>query len=89
MTKVVKIKTSLDFMDRLQWRRASQDFEATDHEAVKLGQDLVLMDRGNSEERIRSRSMEQRGHVMIWIRSYHIIHDCVGSLVASTFGGWS
>ena len=89
VTKVVNIKTSLGLMDRLQWRRASQDFEATDHEAVKLGQDLVPIDRGNGEERIRSRSMDQRGHVMIWIRSYHIIHDCVGALVASTLGGWS
>ena len=44
MTKVVKIKTRLDLMDRLQWRRASQGFEATDREAVKLGQDLAPMD---------------------------------------------
>ena len=92
MTKVVKNKTRL--MDRLQWRRASQGLEAMDREAVKLGQDLALMDRDNSEERARSRSMDQRDHVMIWIRSYHIIsyhiiHDCVGALVASTLGGWS
>jgi hypothetical protein len=53
--KVVKIKTRLGFMDRLQWRRASQGFEATDREAVKLGQDLAPMDRGNGEERARSR----------------------------------
>ena len=71
MTKVVKIKTRLDFMDRLQWRRASQDFEAMDRVAVKLGQDLAPMDRGDSEERARSRSMDQRGHVMIWSGSYH------------------
>ena len=51
MTKVVKIKTRLDLMDRLQWRRASQGFEAMDHEAVKLGQDLAPMDRDNGEER--------------------------------------
>ena len=37
-------------MDRLQWRRASQGFEATDREAVKLGQDLAPMDWGNGEE---------------------------------------
>ena len=65
MTKVVKIKTRLGLMDRLQWRRASQGFEATDREAVKLGQDLALMDRDDGEERARSRSMDQRGHVMI------------------------
>ena len=55
MIKVVKIKTRLGFMDRLQWRRASQGFEATDREAVKLGQDLAPMDQGNGEERARSR----------------------------------
>ena len=71
MTKVVKIKTRLDLMDRLQWRRASQGFEAMDREAVKLGQDLAPMNRGNGKERARSRSMNQRGHVMIWSGSYH------------------
>jgi hypothetical protein len=35
-----------------------------DHEAVKLEQDLVLMDQRNSEEQVRSRSMDQ-GHMMI------------------------
>ena len=37
VTKVVKIKTRLGLMDRLQWRRASQGFEVRDREAVKLG----------------------------------------------------
>ena len=50
MTKVVKIKTRLDLMDRLQWRRASQGFEAMDREAVKLGQDLAPMNRDDGEE---------------------------------------
>ena len=54
MTKVEKIKTRLGLMDRLQWRRASQGFEARDREVVKLGQDLAPMDRGNGEERERS-----------------------------------
>ena len=45
-----KINTRLGLMDRLQWRRASQDFEARDREAVKLEQDLAPMDRGNGEE---------------------------------------
>ena len=71
MTKVEKIKTRLGLMDRLQWRRASQGFEARDREAVKLGQDLEPMDRGNGKERARSRSLNQRGHVMIWSGSYH------------------
>ena len=71
MTKVENIKTRLGLMDRLQWRRASQGLEAMDREAVKLGQDLAPMDRGNGEERARSRLMDQRGHVMIWSGSYH------------------
>jgi len=32
---------------------------------VKLEQDLVSMDRGNGEEQVRSRLMNQYGHVMI------------------------
>jgi hypothetical protein len=32
---------------------------------VKLKQDLVSMDRRNGEEQVRSRSMNQYGHVMI------------------------
>ena len=71
MTKMVKIKTRLELMDQLQWRRESQGFEARDREAVKLGQDLAPMDQCNGEERARSRSMDQRGHVMIWSGSYH------------------
>jgi hypothetical protein len=31
----------------------------------KLGDDLVLMDRGNGEEQVRSRSIDQQGHMMI------------------------
>ena len=37
----------------------------------KLSEDLAPMDRGNGEERARSRSIDQRGHVMIWSGSYH------------------
>jgi hypothetical protein len=36
-----------------------------DHMAVKLEQDLVPMDKGNGEKQVRSRSMNQQGHVMI------------------------
>ena len=32
---------------------------------MKLEQDLVPMDQGNGEEQVRSRSMNQYGHVMI------------------------
>ena len=31
----------------------------------KLGDDLALMDRGNSEKQVKSRSMNQYDHVMI------------------------
>ena len=72
MTKVEKIKTRLGLMDRLQWRRTNQGFEARDREAVKLGQYLAPMDRGNREERARSRLMNQRGHVIILSGSYHL-----------------
>jgi len=36
-----------------------------DRVAVKLEKDLAPMDEGNGEERVRSRSMNQQGHVMI------------------------
>jgi hypothetical protein len=36
-----------------------------DREAVKLEQDLAPMDRHNGEEQVRSKSMNQYGHVMI------------------------
>jgi hypothetical protein len=36
-----------------------------DREAVKLEQDLALMDRRNGEEQVRSRLMDQQGHMMI------------------------
>jgi len=32
---------------------------------VKLEQDLAPMDQGNSEEQVRSRSMNQYGHMMV------------------------
>jgi hypothetical protein len=37
----------------------------------KLSDDLVLMDRSNSEEQVKSRSMNQYDHMMIWSGSYH------------------
>jgi hypothetical protein len=36
-----------------------------DRVAVKLEQDLAPMDDGNGEEQVKSRSINQRGHVMI------------------------
>ena len=36
-----------------------------DRMAVKLEQDLVPMDEGNGEKQVKSRSMNQYGHVMI------------------------
>ena len=36
-----------------------------DYVSVKLGQDLAPMDEGNGEKQVKSRSMNQYGHVMI------------------------
>jgi hypothetical protein len=38
----------------------------------KLGDDLASMDRSNCEEQVKSRSMNQYGHVMIYSGSYHL-----------------
>jgi hypothetical protein len=37
----------------------------------KLSDNLAPMDRSNGEEQVKSRSMNQYGHVMIWSESYH------------------
>ena len=44
-------------------------------EGPRGGEAWAPMDRGNGEERARSRSMDQRGHVMIWSESYHLKKD--------------
>ena len=69
-----------------RWRRLRQDlawwtgckregqvggFGAMDRVAVKLEQDLAPMDEGNGEKQVKSRSMNQYDHVMIWSGSYH------------------
>ena len=36
-----------------------------DHVAVKLEQDLALMDEGNDEKQVKSRLMNQYDHVMV------------------------
>ena len=36
-----------------------------DRVVVKLKQDLALMDKGNDEKRVKSRSMNKYDHVMI------------------------
>ena len=52
-----------------------------DRVVVKLEHDLALMDDGNGEEQVKSRSMNQYDHVMIWNGSYpllivlmHVLH---------------
>jgi hypothetical protein len=40
---------------------------------VKLEQDLAPMDRRNGEEQMKSRSMNQYSHMMIWSGSYHCL----------------
>ena len=37
----------------------------------KLSDDLAPMDRDNGEEQVKSRLMNQYGHMMIWSGSYH------------------
>ena len=37
----------------------------------KLSDDLAPMDRSNGEEQVKSRLMNQYGHVMIWSGLYH------------------
>ena len=53
-----------------------------DRVAVKLEQDLASMDEGNNEKQVKSRSMNQYDHVMIYVD--RIIVDHVGACVAST-----
>ena len=48
----------------------------------KLSDDLVPIDRGNGEEQVKSRSMNQYDHVRYEVD--HIIVDHVGAWVAST-----
>jgi hypothetical protein len=48
----------------------------------KLSDDLAPMDKSNGEEQVKSRSMNQYGHVMIWSGSYHLLIK-VGACVAS------
>ena len=38
----------------------------------KLSDDSAPMDRRYGEEQVRSRSMDQYDHVMIWSGSYHL-----------------
>ena len=40
---------------------------------VKIEQDLAPIDQGNGEKQVRSRSMNQYSHVMIWSGSYHLV----------------
>jgi hypothetical protein len=37
----------------------------------RLSDDLAPMGRSNGEEQVKSRSMNQYGHVIIWSGSYH------------------
>jgi hypothetical protein len=38
----------------------------------KLGDDLAPMDQRNGEEQVKTRSMDQYDHVVIWSGSYHL-----------------
>jgi hypothetical protein len=72
VVKVEKIKTWFCSTDRLQvWRKSQRLWSEGPRVTVKLEQNLALMDRHNSEEQVKSRSMNQYDHMMIWSGSYH------------------
>ena len=53
VTKVEKIKTRLGLMDRLQWWRASQGFEATNHMwRGSLSKDLAPIDKATMKSKL-------------------------------------
>ena len=64
-----------------RWRRSRQDLAWRKSEG-KLSDDLAPMDRGNGEEQVKSRSMNQYGQW--WYEVDHIIWWLVGACVAST-----
>ena len=73
VTKVEKIKLMLGSTDRLQvWMASWRLWSEGPHVIVKLEQDLSPMDWRNSDKQVRSRSMNQYGHMMIWSGSYHL-----------------
>ena len=57
----------IDLARRTGCKREGQveGFGVMDHVAVKLEQDLAPMEEGNGEKQVKSRSMNQYGHVMI------------------------
>jgi hypothetical protein len=58
----------------LRWRRSKQDLAWwTGCKSEGQVEDLASMVRGNGEEQVKSRSMNQHGHVMIWSGSYHLV----------------
>ena len=65
VTKVEKIKIRLGLIDRLQARRASWRLWNDGTRDGGAYQDLAPMDEGNSEEQVKSRSMNQNHHVKI------------------------
>ena len=70
-------------MDQLQvWKASQRLWSEGLRVMVKFEQDLVPMDQRNGEEQVRSRSMNQYGHMVIWSGSYHLM--MVGACVALT-----
>ena len=65
MTKVEKIKTRLSLWTGCKCEGQVGGFGAMDRMAVKLEQDLTPIDKGNGEEQVKSRSMNQYGSMMI------------------------
>ena len=68
----------------LRWRRSRQGLAWwTSCKSEGQVMDLAPMDWGNSEEQVRSRSINQYGHMMIWSGSYHLwlVGACVASIL--------
>jgi hypothetical protein len=55
------------------WRSSRRLWSEGPYVMVKLEQDLALMDQHNGKKQVRSRSMNQYGHVMIWSGPYHLM----------------
>ena len=73
VTEMEKIKMRLVLMDRLHVWRASWGFGAMHLGDGEAWARLGPMDQRDGEEQVKSRSMNQERHVIIWSGSYHLM----------------
>jgi hypothetical protein len=83
VTKVEKMKTRLGLMDRIASVKGKLGCEVLDRVVECLSKDLTPMDKCNGEEQVRSRLMNQYGHVKMSSGSYNLMIK-TGACVAST-----